>query len=66
MLNVAWKPPAVWDPHRRPCKRRMTESKVQSAKKLTTSGIPPRKVARNLGVSVPLEAPAPRQPVERA
>ena len=34
-------------------KRRMTESKVQSAKKLLASGIPPREVAKNLGVSVP-------------
>jgi DNA invertase Pin-like site-specific DNA recombinase len=31
----------------------MTESKVQSAKKLLASGIPPREVAKNLGVSVP-------------
>ena len=34
-------------------KRRMTESKVQSAQKLLASGIPPREVAKNLGVSVP-------------
>jgi transposase len=31
----------------------MTESKVASAKKLLASGIPPRDVAKNLGVSVP-------------
>jgi len=34
-------------------KRRMTESKVASAKKLLASGVPPKEVARNLGVSVP-------------
>ncbi|WP_248886498.1 recombinase family protein [Acidithiobacillus acidisediminis] len=34
-------------------KRLMTESKVTSAKKLLASGIPPREVAKNLGVSVP-------------
>jgi len=34
-------------------KRRMTESKVKSAKKLLGFGIPPREVAKNLGVSVP-------------
>lgn len=34
-------------------KRQMTESKVKSAKKLLASGVPPRDVAGNLGVSVP-------------
>jgi DNA invertase Pin-like site-specific DNA recombinase len=34
-------------------KRRMTDSKVESAKQLLASGIPPREVASNLGVSVP-------------
>jgi len=34
-------------------KRRMTDSKIQSAKKLLASGTPPREVAKNLGVSVP-------------
>jgi DNA invertase Pin-like site-specific DNA recombinase len=34
-------------------KRRMTESKIKSAKKLLASGVPPRDVASNLGVSVP-------------
>lgn len=34
-------------------KRRMTDSKIQSAKKLLASGVPPRDVAKNLGVSVP-------------
>ena len=34
-------------------KRLMTQSKVESAKKLLASGIPPRDVAKNLGVSVP-------------
>ena len=34
-------------------KRRMTDSKVASARKLLESGVPPRDVARNLGVSVP-------------
>ena len=31
----------------------MTESKIESAKKLLANGIPPRDVAKNLGVSVP-------------
>jgi len=31
----------------------MTESKIKSAKKLLSSGVPPRDVATNLGVSVP-------------
>lgn len=34
-------------------KRKLTESKVEAAKKLLASGIPPRDVAKNLGVSVP-------------
>ncbi len=34
-------------------KRQMTDSKIESAKKLLASGMPPRDVAKNLGVSVP-------------
>lgn len=34
-------------------KRQMTESKIRSAKKLLATGVPPRDVASNLGVSVP-------------
>jgi DNA invertase Pin-like site-specific DNA recombinase len=34
-------------------KRRMTDSKIESAKKLLANGVPPRDVATNLGVSVP-------------
>lgn len=34
-------------------KRQMTDSKIESAKKLLANGIPPRDVAQNLGVSVP-------------
>ena len=34
-------------------KRQMTDSKIVSAKKLLASGVPPRDVAKNLGVSVP-------------
>ncbi len=34
-------------------KRLMTDSKILSAKKLLANGIPPRDVAKNLGVSVP-------------
>jgi DNA invertase Pin-like site-specific DNA recombinase len=34
-------------------KRRMTDSKIESAKKLLASGVPPRDVAKNLGVSMP-------------
>lgn len=34
-------------------RRQMTESKIESAKKLLASGVPPRDVAKNLGVSVP-------------
>ncbi|MGI2027210.1 helix-turn-helix domain-containing protein [Endozoicomonas acroporae] len=31
----------------------MTDSKIESAKKLLTEGIPPKEVAENLGASVP-------------
>ena len=34
-------------------KRKMTDSKIASARKLLVSGVPPRDVAKNLGVSVP-------------
>jgi DNA invertase Pin-like site-specific DNA recombinase len=34
-------------------KRQMTNSKIESAKKLLTKGVPPWDVAKNLGVSVP-------------
>lgn len=34
-------------------KRKMTDSKIGSARKLLASGVPPRDVAKNLGVSVP-------------
>ena len=34
-------------------KRKMTDSKIASARKLLASGVPPRDVAKNLGVSVP-------------
>ncbi len=34
-------------------KRQMTDSKIESAKKLLANGMPPRDVAKNLGVSVP-------------
>ncbi|MGB5599468.1 MAG: recombinase family protein [Thiothrix litoralis] len=34
-------------------KRKMTASKVESAKKLLAGGTPPKDVAKNLGVSVP-------------
>ena len=34
-------------------KRQMTDSKIESAKKLLTEGISPKEVATNLGVSVP-------------
>jgi len=34
-------------------KRQMTDSKIKSAKKLLASGVPPRDVAGNLGVSIP-------------
>lgn len=33
--------------------KKMTDSKIASARKLLASGVPPRDVARNLGVSVP-------------
>jgi DNA invertase Pin-like site-specific DNA recombinase len=35
------------------CKRRMTPGKVESARKLLRSGMAPREVAQNLGVSIP-------------
>lgn len=34
-------------------KRQMTDSKIESAKKLLATGVPPRDVAKDLGVSVP-------------
>lgn len=34
-------------------KRQMTDSKIESAKKLLFNGTPPRDVAKNLGISVP-------------
>ena len=34
-------------------KRQMTDSKIVSAKKLLVSGVPPKDVAKNLGVSLP-------------
>jgi DNA invertase Pin-like site-specific DNA recombinase len=34
-------------------KRRMTPSKIESAKQLLGNGMPPREVAKNLGVSIP-------------
>jgi DNA invertase Pin-like site-specific DNA recombinase len=34
-------------------KRLMTDSKIESAKKLLANGVPPQDVAKNLGVSVP-------------
>lgn len=34
-------------------KRRMTPSKIESAKQLLSGGMPPREVAKNLGVSIP-------------
>ncbi len=34
-------------------RRQMTDSKIESAKKLLADGVPPRDVAENLGVSVP-------------
>ena len=34
-------------------KRRMNESKIQSGKTLSISGVSPKEVARNLGVSIP-------------
>ena len=34
-------------------KRTMTDSKIESAKKLLANGVPPKEVAHNLGVSIP-------------
>jgi len=34
-------------------KPKMTENKIESAKKLLASGVPAKDVAKNLGVSVP-------------
>jgi DNA invertase Pin-like site-specific DNA recombinase len=34
-------------------RRKMTDSKIESAKKLLASGVPPKDVAKNLGVSIP-------------
>src|SRR3990167_7677028 len=34
-------------------KRKMTQSKIESAKKLLASGVPPKDVAQDLGVSIP-------------
>ena len=34
-------------------KRKMTKSKIESAKKLLASGVLPKDVARNLGISIP-------------
>ena len=34
-------------------KRQMTDSKIESARKLLSSGVPPKDVAKNLGVSIP-------------
>jgi DNA invertase Pin-like site-specific DNA recombinase len=34
-------------------KRRMTDSKIESAKRLLANGMPPRDVALNLSVSIP-------------
>jgi len=34
-------------------KRKMTDSKIESAKKLLASGVPPKEVAENLGISIP-------------
>jgi DNA invertase Pin-like site-specific DNA recombinase len=34
-------------------KPKMTDSKIESAKKLLSSGVPPKDVAKNLGVSIP-------------
>ncbi len=45
-------------------KRLMTDSKIESAKKLLADGVPPREVADNLGVSIPTLyrwVPAPSQ-----
>ncbi len=42
----------------------MSDSKIESAKKLLASGVPAKDVAKNLGVSVPLYrwVPASAQP----
>ena len=37
----------------KPRKPKMTASKIESAKKLLASGVPPKDVAKNLGVSIP-------------
>jgi DNA invertase Pin-like site-specific DNA recombinase len=34
-------------------KRQMTDSKIETVKKLLANGVPPRDVAHNLGVSIP-------------
>ena len=34
-------------------KRKMTDSKIAAAKRLLRDGVPPRKVAKDLGVSIP-------------
>jgi DNA invertase Pin-like site-specific DNA recombinase len=34
-------------------KRKMTDSKIESAKKLLANGVPPRDVAKNLNLSIP-------------
>ena len=34
-------------------KPKITDSKIESAKKLLASSVPPKEVAKNLGVSVP-------------
>ena len=34
-------------------KRKMTKSKIESAKKLLKTGVLPKDVARNLGISIP-------------
>lgn len=33
--------------------RQITDCKIESAKKLLANGVPPRDVAKNLGISVP-------------
>jgi hypothetical protein len=38
-------------------KPKMTDSKVESAKKLLASGVPPKDAAKNLGVSIPTPLP---------
>jgi DNA invertase Pin-like site-specific DNA recombinase len=34
-------------------RRKMTDSKIESAKKLLANGVPPKEVAENLGISIP-------------